>query len=109
MKKTNILKYQLVVTIVLSGYVERVLEANKKAGCVGGTVIKGRELSNIIPSKVLGFNIEPEREIVLNVVREEQCKRVMEIITESVGIKTEAKGICLSLPIEDIVGISDFE
>ena len=29
----------------------------------------------------------------------------MKIINEIVGLKTEARGICLSLPVDDVVGV----
>lgn len=98
-------KYHLILTIVSDGYLESVIKAFKKAGVSGGTVIKARELGNIVSKKILGFNIEGEKHIVLNLVLDEEKKKTMEAITKAVGIKTEAKGICLALPVEDVLGI----
>ena len=98
-------KYHLIITIVLEGYLEQAMAAAKKAGATGGTVIKGRGLANIIPNKVLGFNIEPERDVILNVVAEEDKNKVMEEITQAVGIKTKGKGVCIALPVSSSVGI----
>lgn len=98
-------RYHLVITIVSEGYLEQVMTAAKRAGCSGGTVIKGRELSNNRPVKILGFSIEPERDIVLNIVSEKDKNKVMEAITTDVGIKTKSKGVCLSLPVDNVVGI----
>ena len=42
--------------------------------------------------------------IVLNIVEKENRTKIMDEITKNVGIKTDGKGICLSLPIEDFVG-----
>lgn len=102
-------KYQLIITIVMEGYIENVMAAAKRAGASGGTVIKGRGLGNKIPTKILGFNIEPEKDIVLNIVREEDKNKVMEEITKDVGIKTPGKGICLSLPVDSTVGLDMYE
>lgn len=98
--------YHLIITIVLEGYLEQAMAAAKRAGATGGTVIKGRGLANLVPAKVLGFNIEPEREIILNVVDEESKNKVMEEITNSVGIKTGGKGVCIALPISDAIGLN---
>jgi len=98
-------KYSLVMTIVSEGHLEDVMTAAKKAGGSGGTSIKGRGLGFIKKSKVLGFNIEPEKDIVLNIVSSDNKTKVMEEITKSVGVKTDGKGICLSLPIEEFVGL----
>lgn len=97
-------KYSLIMTIVSEGYLEDVMTSAKRAGCSGGTAIKGRGLGNAKKTKVLGFNIEPEKDIVLNIVSSDNKTKVMEEITKSVGIKTNGKGICLSLPIEEFVG-----
>lgn len=98
-------KYHLIVTIVLEGHLEQVMNAAKKAGATGGTVIRGRGLGNKEAVKFLGFELEPERDVVLNIVEEKIRKEVMEEITKAVGIKTKGKGICVSLPIDSAIGI----
>ena len=101
--------YHLIITIVMEGYLEQVMAAAKRAGGNGGTVIKGRGLANVMPTKILGFNIEPERELVLNVVLEKDKNKVMEEISKEVGIKTPGKGVCFALPISSVEGLSRFE
>lgn len=102
-------KYHLVITIVMEGYIEQVMAAAKRAGCSGGTVIKGRGLGNIMPTKILGFNIEPERDVILNIVLEKDKNKVMEEISKDVGIKTPGKGVCIALPVSDTVGLGLYE
>jgi nitrogen regulatory protein PII len=104
MEQENNIKYHLVITIVSEGYLEQVMTAAKRAGSSGGTALKGRGLSDSRPAKILGFNIEPEKDIVLNIVTDRDKKRVMEEITKEVGIKTRGKGVCISVPVEDAVG-----
>lgn len=104
MGQENSIKYHLVITIVSEGYLEQVMTAAKRAGSSGGTALKGRGLSDSRPAKILGFNIEPEKDIVLNIVTDRDKKRVMEEITKEVGIKTRGKGVCISVPVEDAVG-----
>ena len=98
-------KYHLIITIVYEGYLEKVMTAAKRAGCNGGTVMKGRSLSDVIPTKILGFNIEQERDVVLNIVEEKDKTKVMEEISKDCGIKTTGKGICFSIPIEATMGL----
>jgi len=98
-------KYSLIMTIVSEGHLEDVMTSAKKAGGRGGTSIKGRGLGITKKTKVLGFNIEPEKDIVLNIVKSDDRTKIMEEITKNVGIKTDGKGICLSLPIEEFVGL----
>jgi len=103
----NVKKYHLVITIVLEGNLEQVMESAKKAGALGGTVIRGRGLGNAEATKLFGFEIEPGRELVLNVVEDSIKNKVMEQITKDVGIKTPCKGICLSIPVDTAIGIDN--
>lgn len=100
-------KYHLIITIVLEGHLEQVMAAAKRVGAQGGTVIRGRGLGNKEATKLLGFEIEPGREVVLNVVEDSIKTKVMEEITKDVGIKTPCKGICLSIPVDNAIGIDN--
>lgn len=102
----NDVNYHLIITIVLEGNLELVMNAAKKMGATGGTVIRGRGLGNKEALKLFGFEIEPGREVVLNVVEEKIKNAVMEEITKEVGIKTPGKGVCLSIPVDNIIGIN---
>ena len=97
-------KYHLIITIVLEGHLEQVMNAAKRVGATGGTVIRGRGLGNKEAVKLFGFEIEPGRELVLNVVEENIKNKVMEEITKAVGIKTPGKGVCIALPVDSAVG-----
>ncbi len=98
------LKYHLIITIVLEGHLEQVMNAAKRMGATGGTVIRGRGLGNNEMVKLFGFEIEPGRELVFNIVEESIKHKVMEEITKEVGIKTPGKGICISLPVDSAIG-----
>lgn len=104
MKKEK--KYHLIITIVLEGHLEQVMNAAKRVGASGGTVIRGRGLGNKEAVKLFGFEIEPGRELVLNVVEEEIKNKVMEEITKEVGIKTPGKGVCIALPVDSAIGFN---
>ena len=103
--KMNERKYHLIITIVMEGHLEQVMDAAKRVGAQGGTVIRGRGLGNKEAENLFGFQIEPGRELVLNVVPDEIKARVMEEITKDVGIKTPCKGVCLSIPVDSAIGI----
>lgn len=100
-------KYHLIITIVLEGHLEQVMAAAKRVGAQGGTVIRGRGLGNKEAEKLFGISIEPGRELVLNVVDESIKNKVMEEITKDVGIKTPGRGIVLSVPVDNAIGIDN--
>ena len=73
----------------------------------GGTLINGRGLGSSEAVKFLGVSIEPEKDIVLNVVKDNIKNKVMETIIEVCGINTSVKGVCFSLPIDKVAGFSE--
>lgn len=98
--------YELIVTIVKEGYSDLVMQASKKAGCTGGTVIEGRSLGSR-GTIFMDLSIESEKDIVLNIVKKDIKKQVMESITKSCGVKTEARGLIIALPIDNVLGLQE--
>ena len=102
-KKSN---YELIVTIVSEGFSDEVMQAAHAKGCSGGTVIKGRSIGSH-GTMFLDISLEPEKEIVLNIVPIEIKKQVMEGITKECGVKTEARGVVISMPLDNVIGLQD--
>jgi len=100
-------KYHLLITIVNDGYSEKVMNAAKKCGANGGTLVKGRELGGKNSFKFFNMTMEPEKDIVLIVCEEKEKNKIMEGILEKTGIKKEGKGMCISLPIDSTLGLND--
>ena len=98
--------YELIVTIVKEGYSDLVMQAAKRVGCTGGTVISGRSLGSS-RTIFMDLAIEPEKDIVLNIVPHEITKDVMKSITKEAGVKTEARGLLISLPIDKVSGLQE--
>ena len=98
--------YELIVSIVSSGFSDEVMQAANKAGCTGGTVIKGRSIGSH-GTLFLDISIEPEKEIVLNIVPTSIKKQVMERITKECGVKTDARGVLISFPLDNVIGLDN--
>lgn len=99
--------YSLIITIATTGYAQMVMDVVKKCGGNGGTLVNGRGLGSNEAVKFLGVSIEPEKDIILNVVKDEIKNKVMEAIIEVCGINTPGKGVCFSLPIDKVAGFSE--
>lgn len=106
-KMENNKEYHLIVSIVQEGYADKVMNVAKKNGANGGTLIKGRGLGSKNSFKFFNMTIEPEKDIILIVCDKKSKNKIMEAILEKTGIQTEAKGICLSLPIDNTIGINE--
>lgn len=105
MKKDK--KYELIVSIMSEGYAETCMEAAKKAGAGGGTLISGIGLGSKEATKLLGITIEPEKDVVLVLAEEENKRKIMEEISKAIGLSEEGRGICFSLPVESTIGLTE--
>jgi len=97
-------KFHLIVSIVNSGFFEQAMDAAKKAGATGGTLVHARGLGSKEAVKYLGITIEPEKDLILIVAPQEKKRAIMESITKEVGLTTPGTGICFSLPINHLSG-----
>lgn len=98
--------YELIFTIVSRDYLDAAKEAAKRAGARGGTSIHALGLGSADAFKFLGITINPEKEIMLNVVKKEEKTKVMSEIVEEVGISTAGQGICFALPVDYALGLT---
>ncbi len=105
----NAFRYKLIVTIVNKGYSEVVLEASKKAGARGGTILFGRGTGVHEQMKLLGITIEPEKEIVLTLIEKEKTQPVLEEIVQQAQLNKPGKGIAFILNVEQITGVSQID
>ena len=105
-KMENKDEYELIITIVKEGYSDLVMQAAKKEKATGGTVIYGRSLESS-RTILANLTIEPEKDIVLNIVPKEIKKQVMESINKETGVKTEARGLIMSIPIDNVIGLHE--
>lgn len=104
--KVNKLRFNLIVTIINKGNSETVVEATKKAGAEGGTIIFGRGTGIHEHAKLLSIQIEPEKEIVLTLVPDELTDSVLQAIEEDAEINKPGKGIAFVLDVERTTGIN---
>ena len=104
MKKES--NYELIITIVCDGFSDSVMKAAHLEGCSGGTVIKGRSVGSH-GTIFMDLSLEPEKEMVLNIVKKDIKKKVMERITSCCGVKTDARGVILSIPLDNVIGLHE--
>jgi nitrogen regulatory protein PII len=98
----------LIVSIVRKGWGSAVLDASVKAGARGGTVLFGRGAGINEQEKIFGMSIEPEKEVILTVVRSDLVDTVLAEIVEAAELSATARGIAFVVPVEKIVGVAHF-
>ena len=98
-------KYELILTILNRGYVDKAMRAAKSAGARGGTILHARRVGFEDVENIFGFTIQPEKDIIMILTDSSVRRDIMNSITEAVGIDTEAKALLFSLPVDEISGM----
>ena len=61
-------KYEAVICIVNSGFADAAMDAARKAGAGGGTILKGRGTAGAEAEALFNIRIQPEKELLLLLV-----------------------------------------
>ncbi|SFQ45602.1 P-II family nitrogen regulator [Caldicoprobacter faecalis] len=99
--------YNLVVTIVDRGKGEEVVEASRKAGAKGATIVNARGAGIHETSKVFAMEIEPEKEMVLILAKSDIAEAVVSSIREHLEIDQPGKGIIFVQSVNKTYGLHE--
>jgi nitrogen regulatory protein PII len=100
-------QHQTIFCIVNSGYSEQVMDAAKKLGARGGTILNARGTANKNAETFFGITIQPEKEIVMIVVPTAIKDSLLHALYKEVGLDTPGQGIAFALPVDSVVGLSE--
>lgn len=100
------IEFSLIVSIVNKGHCGSVMDASRKAGAEGGTIIKGRGSGVHEKAKLFTFTIEPEKDILLTLVPKKIEEDVLEAIVNAAELNEPGKGIAFVLDVEKTAGIN---
>ena len=98
-------RYDLILVGVNHGSVNTVMDAARAAGARGGTALHARRVGYEDGENLLGFSLQPEKEIVAILTPRAQKHEIMFAINRASVISTEARGILFSMPVDDMMGL----
>lgn len=100
------MQHELILTIINRGFADMVMDAAKAVGASGGTVVHARGTGVHEAEKFFGIIVQPEKELVLILAEREKKNAIMTAICAHTGLKEAGKGICFSLPVDQVVGMT---
>lgn len=100
----NTVDFDLIVAIIGRGFSDYVVSSARDAGATGATILYGRGTADA-DKQVLGISLQPEREIVLILVKKSDRRKIMQAISDKTSLMEEGRGFCFSLPVSDVFGI----
>lgn len=97
--------YKLITVIVEKGQAEHVLETANEAGARGGTILNARGSGTAETMKLFNMEIEPQKEVLLIVVNNDDYKKVVECVIEKHDIEKPGSGIVFVQDIQEAHGL----
>lgn len=99
--------YKAIFVIVDKEKGEEVVESAIKAGSKGATIINARGSGVHEQKHLFNFPIEPEKEVVLMIAKEDLAKDIVSVIRDDLKIDEPGMGILFVLDVKDTVGLID--
>jgi nitrogen regulatory protein PII len=102
------MKFKLIVVMVTDEKTNLIIEAARKAGATGCTVITSARGEGLEPPKTfLGLTLEGQRDMILTLVEGHLSRHILEAIAEQGGFDKEpGSGVAFQIDIEDAVGLT---
>ena len=97
-------EYDMIVAIIGRGFSDYVVSAARDAGATGATIVYGRGTADA-DKQVLGISLQPERELVLILVKSNERRAIMQAISDKTSLMEEGRGFCFSLPVSEVFGL----
>ncbi len=99
------MKMEAIFIIVDKNKSEDVIEAGRKAGFRGGTIIHGRGSGTSENARLFNIEIEPEKDVILILSKEEETEKIVDVIKEELHIEEPGTGIIFVLDVTRSVGV----
>ena len=98
--------YELIIAIINHGYSDEFMDTARAAGATGGTIINARGQAHEGIVKFFGISVQDEKELIIILTTKEKKIPIMRALSEAHGLNSEAHGIVLSVPVDDVLGVN---
>ena len=100
--------FKLLIALVEDTKTDAVIDAARKAGATGTTVINNASGEGVEESKTFfGLTLETQRDVLLMLVEEHLSRHILEMISDAGEFDTQSgAGIAFQIDVEDVVGIT---
>ena len=84
---------------------QKAVQIAQENGACGATLIHGRGAGKDVKTILLNMHIEPEKDIVIMLVKKDKAEQIKTAIYEDMNLEEENKGIIYSLPVMEVRGL----
>ena len=86
---------------------EDVMDIARKAGATGGTILRGRGTASEIAVKLLGMEIEPEKELVMILLPSDLTEKVVNTLYNELKLDIPGNGVLFVESVLSVHGLFD--
>ncbi|MBR6089344.1 MAG: hypothetical protein IKP86_05375 [Anaerolineaceae bacterium] len=99
-KMINEFDHSLLLIAVKQGYSEVVMQTARKAGAIGGTVIRSRMIGAEQFEENYGIRIDPEKEIIAILAPNSLRDGILDSVNAEHGVRKPAQAVLCALPVD---------
>ncbi len=99
------MRFKMILATLKPHLTEDVVDAVKKAGATGATIIPGRGTGIREAKSFFGLSLETQTDIIMLVVEEHVVDEILDAIKEAGRFFEPGTGIAFVLPIEHVCGL----
>ena len=103
--RDTMLDYEAMFVIVERGRAEEVVEYASSVGAKGATIIPARGSGIHEKETLFNITIEPEKEIVMLLVKEDKADEIAQKIDDEINLDAPGSGILFILPVSQASGL----
>ena len=97
---------ELLIVVGNQGYSEMIMDAARKVGVPGGTVLHARGTGQERAERFMGISLASEKDVIMIVALTEHKNQIIQQIMHDAGPETKAGAIVFSVPVTDTVGMT---
>lgn len=99
-EEEKVRNHELICVIVNAGFAEDIMQAARKAGATGGTILKARGTGREEDKSFFGITIVPEKDMLLILTLRKETDRILQAIRDCPCLAEPGIGIVFSMPVE---------
>ncbi len=99
--------FKLILSFIEDDKTDAVMDAARKAGATGATIINNARGEGLEQSKTFfGLSLETQRDVIMFLVEEHMSRAILETIAEVAEFERKpGTGIALQVDVEDAIGV----
>ncbi|MEA2083599.1 MAG: P-II family nitrogen regulator [Thermodesulfobacteriota bacterium] len=99
------MRFKLILSSVKPGITDNIVDAAKKVGATGATIIPARGTGIHEAKTFFGLSLEAQTDIILFLVEEHLVAKILDKIKETGEFHKPGTGIAFVVPVEHVVGL----